>query len=110
MLALSTDEDRLAIEARELFWLPSGGTLESELDHKAIAGYLRSNTHKTIVGSIKFAADGEWEKTGTVQAQFRGVKDKDIEQFRGPGKQVILSPADRKTGEPIIPFEKARKG
>ncbi len=79
------------------------------LDHKAIAGYLRSNTHKTIVGSIKFAADGEWEKTGTVQAQFRGVKDKDIEQFRGPGRQVILSPADRKTGEPVIPFEKARK-
>ena len=80
------------------------------LDQKAIAGYLRSNTHKTIVGPIKFAADGEWEKTGTVQAQFRGVVDKNIEQFRGPGKQVILSPADRKTGEPIIPFEKARKG
>ena len=80
------------------------------LDQKAIADYLRSNTHNTIVGPIKFAADGEWAETGTVQAQFRGVKDKDIEQFRGPGKQVILSPARLKTGDPIVPFEKARKG
>lgn len=80
------------------------------LDQKALAQYIRSNTHKTIVGSIKFAADGEWAETGTVQAQFRGVKDKDIEQFRGPGKQVILSPARLKTGDPVVPFETARKG
>ena len=85
------------------------GTVES-LDQKAIAKYLREGTHQTIVGPIKFSADGEWAETGTVQAQFRGVKDKDIEQFRGPGKQVILSPARMKTGDPIIPFEKARKG
>ncbi len=25
-------------------------------------------------------------------AQFRGIVDKNIEQFRGPGKQVILFP------------------
>jgi branched-chain amino acid transport system substrate-binding protein len=80
------------------------------LDQKAIAKYLRENTHQTIVGPIKFSADGEWAQTGTVQAQFRGVKDKDIEQFRGPGRQVILSPARLKTGDPIVPFEKARKG
>jgi branched-chain amino acid transport system substrate-binding protein len=80
------------------------------LDQKAIANYLRTNTHKTIVGNIKYGPDGEWAETGTVQAQFRGVKDKDIEQFRGPGKQVILSPARLKTGDPIVPFEKARKG
>jgi branched-chain amino acid transport system substrate-binding protein len=80
------------------------------LDHKALAAYIRSNTHKTIVGPIKFSADGEWAETGTLQAQFRGVVDKNIEQFRSPGKQVILSPARLKTGDPVIPFEKARKG
>jgi uncharacterized protein (DUF1697 family) len=36
VLALATEEDSLELVARELFWLPSGGTLESELDLKAI--------------------------------------------------------------------------
>ncbi|MEO8165606.1 MAG: amino acid ABC transporter substrate-binding protein, partial [Betaproteobacteria bacterium] len=31
------------------------------LDQKALAKYLRENTHKTIVGSITFSADGEWK-------------------------------------------------
>src|SRR5215813_8713429 len=52
------------------------------LDQKGIAKYLRENEHKTIVGPIAFAADGERKETATLQAQFRGVKDKDIEQFR----------------------------
>jgi uncharacterized protein (DUF1697 family) len=52
VLALATDDDGLAIEARELFWLPSGGTLESELDHKAIAKALGQGTQRTM-GTIE---------------------------------------------------------
>lgn len=52
VLALATEEDSLAIEARELFWLPSGGTLESELDHKAIAKALGVGTQRTM-GTIE---------------------------------------------------------
>src|SRR5437763_9945937 len=79
------------------------------LDQKGIAKYLRENEHKTIVGPIAFAADGERKETATLQAQFRGVKDKDIEQFRSSGKQVILFPEKLKTGNLISPFEAARK-
>lgn len=79
------------------------------LDQKALAKYLRENTHKTIVGSITFAPDGEWKESGVVQAQFRGVKDKNIEQFRSPGRQVILFPSKMKSGDLITPFEAARK-
>jgi branched-chain amino acid transport system substrate-binding protein len=79
------------------------------LDQKALAKYLRENTHKTIVGPITFAADGEWKETGTLQAQFRGVVDKNIEQFRTSGKQVILFPEKLKSGDLITPFEAARK-
>ena len=79
------------------------------LDQKAIAKYIRENEHKTIVGPIAYAPDGEWKDTATLQAQFRGVKDKDIEQFRTAGKQVILFPAKLKTGDLITPFEAARK-
>jgi branched-chain amino acid transport system substrate-binding protein len=79
------------------------------LDQKALAKYLRENTHKTIVGPITFAADGEWKETGTLQAQFRGVVDKNIQQFRTSGKQVILFPEKLKSGDLITPFEAARK-
>jgi branched-chain amino acid transport system substrate-binding protein len=58
---------------------------------------------------IAFAADGERKESGTLQAQFRGVVDKDVEQFRVSGKQVILFPEKLKTGELISPFEVARK-
>src|SRR5258707_1594166 len=79
------------------------------LDQKALAKYLRENTHKTIVGPIAFAADGERKESATLQAQFRGIVDKNIEQFRTPGKQVILFPEKLKSGDLVSPFEAARK-
>ncbi|MBR0773445.1 amino acid ABC transporter substrate-binding protein [Bradyrhizobium diazoefficiens] len=79
------------------------------LDQKALAKYLRENTHKTIVGPIAFSADGERKETAVLQAQFRGVVDKNMEQFRSSGKQVILFPDSLKSGELVAPFEAARK-
>jgi uncharacterized protein (DUF1697 family) len=46
-LALASDEDRLAIEGRELYWLPSGGISESELDLKAIEAAVGPWTMRT---------------------------------------------------------------
>ena len=48
VLALATDQDLLAFGKRELFWLPSGGTLESELDHKAIEKLVGQATTRTL--------------------------------------------------------------
>jgi uncharacterized protein (DUF1697 family) len=47
VLALATDEDRLAFGDRELYWLPSGGTRDSGLDVKAIEKLLGSTTMRT---------------------------------------------------------------
>lgn len=47
VLALATDQDLLAFGKRELFWLPSGGTLDSELDRKAIDELLGPTTMRT---------------------------------------------------------------
>jgi uncharacterized protein (DUF1697 family) len=46
-LALATDADLLAIEGRELYWLPSGGISESDLDLKAIDAALGAGTLRT---------------------------------------------------------------
>jgi uncharacterized protein (DUF1697 family) len=47
VLALATDDDRLAFGRRELYWLPSGGTLKSALDFKSIGRLLGSTTMRT---------------------------------------------------------------
>jgi len=97
------------------FGYASGQLLEAavkatgSLDQKAIAKYLHEHETNTIVGPIAFSADGERKETATLMAQFRGVVDKNIEQFRTSGKQVILFPERLKTGELIDPFEAARK-
>jgi uncharacterized protein (DUF1697 family) len=54
-LAMATDEDRLAIEGRELYWLPSGGMSESELDLNAIGAILGLTTIRTM-GTIEQVA------------------------------------------------------
>lgn len=46
-LALSTEADRLAVEGRELYWLPQGRMSDSELDLKALAATLGSMTIRT---------------------------------------------------------------
>jgi branched-chain amino acid transport system substrate-binding protein len=79
------------------------------LDQKALAKYLRENEIKTIVGPMTFGPDGERKENAVLQAQFRGIVDKNIEQFRTPGKQVILFPDKLKSGDLVSPFEAARK-
>jgi uncharacterized protein (DUF1697 family) len=52
VLALATEEDRLALEGRELYWLPSGGISESDLDLNAIGANLGLTTVRTM-GTIE---------------------------------------------------------
>jgi uncharacterized protein (DUF1697 family) len=47
VLALSSDDDRLAFGERELYWLPRGGTQESALDLKTIDELLGVMTMRT---------------------------------------------------------------
>jgi len=47
VLALASAADRLAFGERELYWLPSGGVLESALDQEAIGALLGASTRRT---------------------------------------------------------------
>lgn len=47
VLALATDDDRLAFGASELYWLPAGGTRDSALDRGSIDELLGSTTMRT---------------------------------------------------------------
>ena len=47
VLALATDEDRLAFGDREVYWLPSGGTRDAALNFRAIEKLLGPSTMRT---------------------------------------------------------------
>jgi uncharacterized protein (DUF1697 family) len=47
VLALASDADRLAFGARELYWLPRGGTQESQIDMKTLGKLLGTTTMRT---------------------------------------------------------------
>jgi branched-chain amino acid transport system substrate-binding protein len=83
-------------------------TATKSLDSKTLAKYMHSHEFNTIVGSIGWGPDGERAKPAVPMIQFRNLVDKNVEQFRGPGKQVILYPPQFKSGDPIVPYDKAR--
>jgi uncharacterized protein (DUF1697 family) len=61
VLALATDVDPLTFGDRELYWLPSGGQMESDLDLQAIDKLVGPTTRRTM-GTLeqltaKFFAD-----------------------------------------------------
>jgi branched-chain amino acid transport system substrate-binding protein len=78
-------------------------------DHDKLAAYIRSNTFKTVVGDVAFGKDGEWAKSRQLFTQFQNVGPNDLEQFREGTKQVILWPAEYKTGNIIYPYGEAKK-
>lgn len=56
VMAMSGEEDRLSFEDRELFWLPSGGILDSPLDMKRIERLVGPMTMRTK-GTIEQIAE-----------------------------------------------------
>lgn len=53
---LSSDQDRLTIDGTELYWLPSGGISESELDLQTLFGALGPSTMRTANTVRRIAA------------------------------------------------------
>jgi branched-chain amino acid transport system substrate-binding protein len=79
------------------------------LDHGKLAEYIHSHGFATVAGEISYGADGEWSKSRQLFTQFQNVSGGDLNQFRDSTHQVILWPAEYKTGDVIYPYEKARK-
>jgi branched-chain amino acid transport system substrate-binding protein len=80
-----------------------------DLDHDRLAAFMHANTFKTIVGEVAFGKDGEWSKSRMVFSQFQNVTGNDLDQFRDTSKQVIIWPAEYKSGTMIYPYADAKK-
>jgi len=78
------------------------------LDDQKLADYIRANSFATVVGDVKFGAKGEWAQSRLITVQFQNIKGNDIGQFKDISTQVIVAPAEYKSGDVIYPYEKAR--
>ena len=80
-------------------------TAVGNLDQGKIAAYIHKTTFNTVVGKVKFAKNGEWANTRTLQVQFRDVAANNIAQFNKPGKRIVLYPSSVKSGSIKYPYK-----
>jgi branched-chain amino acid transport system substrate-binding protein len=78
------------------------------LDQQKIADYIRATEFSTIVGKVKFGKNGEWARGRTLMVQYQKIQGSGIDQFRGPGKKVVLWPDELKSGNLIYPYGAAK--
>jgi branched-chain amino acid transport system substrate-binding protein len=79
------------------------------LDQTKFAEYMRSHSFNTIVGEIAFSKDGEWSKPRVLEVQFQDIQGTDLEQFSNTKTEVILEPAEFRTGEVVEPYSSIKK-
>jgi branched-chain amino acid transport system substrate-binding protein len=78
------------------------------LDQQKLADYIRTTEFSTLIGKVKFGKNGEWAKGRTLMVQYQKVQGTGIDQFRGPGKKIVLYPDDLKSGSIIYPYAAAK--
>jgi branched-chain amino acid transport system substrate-binding protein len=78
------------------------------LDQQKIADHIRATEFGTIVGKVKFGKNGEWAKGRTLMVQYQKIQGTGVDQFRGPGKKVVLYPDELKSGTIMYPYSAAK--
>src|SRR6516225_8062229 len=78
------------------------------LNDDKLADYIRRSTFKTLVGEVKFGTQGEWAESRVLQVQFQHIKGSDLGQFKDISTQVVITPAEYKSGDVIYPYEMAK--
>jgi branched-chain amino acid transport system substrate-binding protein len=81
----------------------------NSLDQKLLAEYLHQTTFQTIAGEMRFGRTGEQPNSRILLVQYQGITGNSLEQFKAPGRQVIIFPASLKSGEFKYPFSEIRR-
>jgi branched-chain amino acid transport system substrate-binding protein len=80
----------------------------SSLNDDRLAEFIRRSTFKTLVGEVRFGDQGEWSEPRVLQVQFQRIRGTNLGQFKDLSTQVVLSPAEYKSGNLIYPYERAK--
>jgi branched-chain amino acid transport system substrate-binding protein len=64
------------------------------LDDADLATYTRAASFDTVMGTIRFGRNGEWDTPRVLQVQFDGISGYGVDQFRSGATQLTVSPPD----------------
>jgi branched-chain amino acid transport system substrate-binding protein len=81
----------------------------NSLDQKLLAEYLHRTTFQTIAGEMQFGPTGEQPNSRILLVQYQGIAGNSVDQFKAPGRQVIIFPPSLKSGEFKYPFSEIRR-
>jgi branched-chain amino acid transport system substrate-binding protein len=79
------------------------------LDQALIADYMHKTTFETIAGPMVFGPTGEQPASRLLLVQYQGIEGNAVDQFKLPGKQVIVFPSEWKSGEFKYPFSEIKR-
>jgi branched-chain amino acid transport system substrate-binding protein len=92
----------------QLQLLQQAVTATKSLDDDKLADYIRKSTLKTLIGDVRFGAQGEWADSRVLELQFQHIKGNDLGQFKDVSTQLVITPAQHKTGDLIYPYASAK--
>src|SRR5690606_29193210 len=73
--------------------LAAGVEGTESLDDAKIAQWIHANATDTVVGPVRFGADGEWATSRMLFVQYKGMEaGRAMEIFDQPGSRQILFP------------------
>jgi branched-chain amino acid transport system substrate-binding protein len=75
-----------------------------DVDDERLSAYARDATFETVMGPVRFGAQGEWQEARVLQVQFQDIKGDDIVQFGNGSRQVVVSPPGFAVGDLRFPF------
>jgi branched-chain amino acid transport system substrate-binding protein len=78
------------------------------LDDAKLGDYIRAHAFRTVVGEVRFGAEGEWAHSRVLQVQYQNITGHDIAQFKDMSTQVVVAPPEYASGEAIYPYERAK--
>ena len=77
------------------------------LDDARLSSYVRDTTFDTVMGTVKFGANGEWAEPRVLQVQFQGITGDGVDQFQTGSRQIVVSPPDFASGSLRFPYAEA---
>jgi branched-chain amino acid transport system substrate-binding protein len=78
------------------------------LDDAKLGDFIRARPFRTVVGEVRFGAEGEWAQSRVLQVQYQNIKGHEIAQFKDMSTQVVVAPSEYASGEVIYPYERAK--